>query len=129
MHLDPHTTQEIADLSMRLGDTTLRNTVGAVRDRIKAIKTKRDQKEIIQELEEIVFDLIDDKNELRLIAEAYKEKFVAQQISQGEIEYITDTIIPLLREVAAQTPGNENNAAVLDLLESLLSVKMLTVLQ
>src|SRR5260221_12252852 len=97
VNIDPHTTQEIADLSLRLGDTVARNTVSAIGDRIKAIKAKRDQRETIQELEEIIYDLIDDKNELKSIIEAYKEKFVAQQISQVEIEYITQTVIPVLK--------------------------------
>ncbi len=137
MHIDPHTAQDIADLGARLSEATVRNTAGAIRDKIKAIKTNREQRATIQELEEIIDDLIDDKHELKQIAEAYQEKFVAQQISQEEIEYITKTLIPVLRELAAQTSSDENNAAVnvvstektLDMLESLLSVEMLTVLQ
>src|SRR5690348_14228256 len=103
MHIDPHTAQDIADLGARLSEATVRNTAGAIRDKIKALKTKREQKEIIQELEEIISDLIDDKNELKQIAEAYKENFVAQQISQEEIEYITDNIIPVLKDLIEQT--------------------------
>lgn len=137
MHLDPHTAQDIADLGTRLSEATVRNTAGAIRDKVKAIKTKREQKEVIQELEEIISDLIDDKHELKQIAEAYKEEFVAQQISQEEIEYITTTLIPVLRELVAQTSGDGNSAAInavsmektLDTLEPLLSVEMLTVLQ
>src|SRR5258708_10170657 len=112
MHIDPHTAQDIADLGARLSEATVRNTAGAIRDKIKAIKTNREQRATIQELEEIIDDLIDDKHELKQIAEAYQEKFVAQQISQEEIEYITKTLIPVLRELAAQTSSDENNAAV-----------------
>jgi hypothetical protein len=137
MHLDPHTAQDIADLGTRLSEATVRNTAGAIRDKVKAIKTNREQRAQIQELEEIIDDLIDDKHELKQIAEAYQEEFVAQQISQEEIEYITETLIPVLRELVAQTSDDGNNAAAnaaglkksLDTLESLLSVEMLTVLQ
>jgi hypothetical protein len=134
VNIDPHTTQEIADLSLRLGDTVARNTVSAIGDRIKAIKAKRDQRETIQELEEIIYDLIDDKNELKSIIEAYKEKFVAQQISQENIEYITNNLIPVLKELI-EASSDENNAAAanmektLDVLTSILSVETLTVLQ
>lgn len=134
MNIDPHTTQEIADLSLRLGDTVARNTVSAIGDRIKAIKAKRDQRETIQELEEIIYDLIDDKNELKSIIEAYKEKFVAQRISQENIEYITNNLIPVLKELI-EASSDENNAAAanmdktLDVLTSVLSVETLTVLQ
>lgn len=136
MHLDPHTAQDIADLGARLSEATVRNTAGAIRDKVKAIKTNREQRAQIQELEEIIDDLIDDKHELKQIAEAYQEKFVAQQISQEEIEYITQTLIPVLRELVAKTSGDGNTAAnavsmekSLDMVESLLSVEMLTVLQ
>src|SRR5260370_16722441 len=134
VHIDPHTAQDIADLGTRLSETMVRNTAGGIRDRIKALKTKREQKEIIQELEEIISDLIDDKNELKQIAEAYKEKFVAQQISQEEIEYITHTVIPVLKEVIEASDNGSSAAAAnmektLDVLTSILSVQTLTVLQ
>ncbi len=137
MHIDPHTAQDIADLGVRLSEATVRNTAGAIRDKIKAIKTNREQRGVIQELEELIRDLIDDKAELEQIARAYKDKFIAQQISQEDIEYITETVIPILKELIAQTPSNETNAAVsvasmektLDILESILSVEMFTVLQ
>lgn len=134
MNIDPHMTQGLEDLTIRLGEAVARNTAGVLHDKIKAIKTNRNQKAQIQELEDIIDDLIDDKKELREIAKAYQEKFVAQQISQEEIKYITDTVIPLLRKLVE---SDKNSAAAnardikqtLDILESLLSVEMLTVLQ
>ena len=45
MQIDPHTAQGIVDLSIRLSEVTIRNTSGAIRDKIKASKTKREQKE------------------------------------------------------------------------------------
>lgn len=138
MQIDPHTAQGIVDLSIRLSEVTIRNTSGAIRDKIKASKTKREQKEVIQELEEIIDDLIEDKRELRQIAEAYNEEFVAQHISQKEITYIIDNIIPVLENLIEHTPVQENSVAAvnaanmektLDTLKSILSVETLTVLQ
>ncbi len=136
MHIDPHTAQDIADLGTRLSETMVRNTASAVSDKIKAIKAKRDQRAAIEELEEIVYDLIDDKKELKRIADAYQEKFVAQQISQEEIEYITKSIIPVLKKLIEQASSDENSALAaanmektLDVLTPLLSVQTLTVLQ
>jgi len=136
VHIDPHTAQDIADLGTRLSETMVRNTASAVSDKIKAIKAKRDQRAAIEELEEIVYDLIDDKKELKRIADAYQEKFVAQQISQEEIEYITKSIIPVLKKLIEQASSDENSALAaanmektLDVLTPLLSVQTLTVLQ
>lgn len=139
MTIDPDTSQGIADLTIRLSEATIRNTTVAVRDKVKKIKTKREQKEIIQELEYIIEELIEDKTELRQIAEAYNDEFVAQHISQEDIKYITETVIPILKDLIAQASSDPNNAInaadaanlekTLDIIESVLSVKMLTVLQ
>lgn len=134
MHIDPHMAQDIADLGVRLSDTVARNTFSAIGGKIKAIKTKSDDRTKIQELEGIIYDLIDDKQELEQIAKAYKEKFIAQQISQENIEYITKNIIPALKRlIEASGDGNGVAAAnmekTLDILKSILSVETLTVLQ
>lgn len=135
MNVDPHAAQQIADLGIRLGDTVLRNTAGAIANRIQTAKAKRSDKETINELEEIINSLISDKNELVQIAEAYKQEFVAQQISQEDIEYITDSFIPVLKDLIEQTSSGENSAAAanienaIEVLTPLLSVEMLTVLQ
>jgi hypothetical protein len=69
------------------------------------------------------------------IAQAYEQEFVAQQISQEDIEYITKSFIPVLKKLIEQTSSGENSAAAanienaIDVLTPLLSVEMLTVLQ
>lgn len=133
--IDPHMAQQIADLGVRLGDTVVRNTAGAIASRVQIAKAKKNDKETINELEEIINSLIADKNELAQIAEAYKQEFVAQQITQEDIEYITDSFIPVLKILIEQTSNDSNSAEAanmekaLDVLTPLLSVEMLTVLQ
>lgn len=133
MHIDPTgINSEVANLGIKLREAALRNSAGAVFDKIKSVKAKRNDKEAILELEELVHDLMDDKNELVRIAEAYKQELVAQQISQDNIEYITKSFIPRLEALIKQTSNDATAASVqqtLDGLKSLLSVEMLTVLQ
>lgn len=138
MDIDPAMTQDVIGLGSRLNDAVLRNSAGTVRKKIDTIKAKGDQREIIQELEEIIDDLIDDKNELRHIAEAYKETFIAQNISQAEIEYITGNVVPVLRKLIELGSGNPDNSTAanatnmeqtLEVLTPILSVQTLTVLQ
>ena len=126
---------QVADLTARLGETVLRNTASAISHKIQTVKAKKIDQETINELEEIINNLVADKNELVQIAQAYDQEFVAQQISQEDIEYITDSFIPVLKEVIKQTSSNENGAAAenlvrtVDGLAPLLSVEMLTILQ
>jgi hypothetical protein len=111
MNVDPLVAQEIADLGIRLGDTVLRNTASAIADRIQKAKAKKNDKETINELEEIINSLISDKNELVQIAQAFEQEFVAQQISKEDIEYITKSFIPVLKDLIEQTSSDENSAA------------------
>ncbi len=135
MNVDPQVAQQVADLGIRLGDTVLRNTAGAIADRIKTVKAKKDDKATIHELEEIISSLIADKNELVQIAQAYEQELVAQQISQEDIEYITDSFIPVLKDLIKQTSSDQSGGGAtniektIDSLKPLLSVEMLTVLQ
>src|SRR6266567_4603504 len=135
MHVDPQVAQQVAALTTRLGEAVIRNTAGVVYDKIQTVKAKKNDKETINELEEIINSLIADKNELVQIAEAYKQEFVAQQISEEDIEYITTSFIPVLKDLIEQTSSGENSAAAaniekaIDVLTPLLSVEMLTVLQ
>src|SRR6266699_2900261 len=131
MNVDP----QIAALGIRLGEAVLRNTVSAISNKIQTVKAKKNDKETINELEEIINELQADKNELVQIAQAYEQEFVAQQISQEDIEYITDSFIPVLKDLIKQTSSDENADGVtnignaIDVLTPLLSVEMLTVLQ
>jgi len=135
MHVDPQVAQQVAALTTRLGEAVIRNTAGVVYDKIQTVKAKKNDKETINELEEIINSLIADKNELVQIAQAYEQEFVAQQISQEDIEYITKSFIPVLKKLIEQTSSDENADGVtnignaIDVLTPLLSVEMLTVLQ
>ena len=135
MHVDPQVAQQIADLGIRLGEAGIRNTAGVVYDKIRTVKAKNNAQETIHELEEIISNLIFDKDELIGIAQAYKQEFVAQQISQEDIEYITDRFIPVLKDLVKQTSSDQNSVGAtnmektIDSLTPLLSVEMLTVLQ
>ncbi len=133
--IDPHVAQQITDLGVRLGETTVRNTAGVIFARIRTAKAKKNEKETINELDEIINDLIADKNELVQIAETYKQEFVAQRISSKDIEYITNSVIPVLKKLVEQISDNgtstesANMEKALEVLMPLLSVETLTVLQ
>ncbi len=123
-----------AQLGIQLTEVVVRNAAPMIFDRIRAIKSKKSDQEKISELEQIIYNLIDDKSELATIAQAYKEQLVAQQISDDDITYIVDTVVPALKELVEKTQtGNAEAARQLDegidLLTPLLSAEMLTVLQ
>jgi len=68
--------------------------------------------------------------------QAFEQELVAQRLSEDDICYIIDSVIPVLKKLIEQTAaaGGDTEAAkkmgdALDLLEPILSVETLTVLQ
>ena len=126
---------QLAELGIRLAEAAARNTAIAVTTQIRAIKAKKNDKETITELEGIINTLLSEKTELIGIAESYKQELVARQITPEEITYITENFIPRLQELLGQAPSNAtiaNTANIdqfMDIIKSLLSVEILTVLQ
>lgn len=127
----------IQTLALQLSEVAVRNTAGKIFDRIKIARTRKNNEESIAELEAIIYELIDDKAELSRIAQAFEEALVAQRISETEIDYIADTVVPLVEEFIDTSTDQsveeektmQQQQQMLDALKSLLSVETITVLQ
>jgi len=104
-----------------------------VSDKITAAKARKRDQETIAELEEIVSNLISDKNDLVRIAQAYQQELIAQRISQADVEYITANLIPILKQLAQAGAGADdadpNLESNLDAVASILSVETVNILQ
>jgi hypothetical protein len=122
---------QVVDLAVHLGEVAVRNTAGLISDRIRAAKMKREATETIAELEEIISSLIADKNEVVQIAQAFEQEFVAQRISDTDIEYITTNLLPIIEHLAqaGSQPGDMSTQETIDLIKPLLSTEVLKVLQ
>ena len=117
-NLDPNLTQ----LAINLGEVAIKNTAQTVYNKISAIKAKKDDKETINTLTEIVNDLIADKNELINISKCYENELVAQKISDEDITYITERLVPIFKSFIT-------DEAQLTAINSLLSTETLKILQ
>ena len=108
-----------------------KNSATAIIDKIKTAKTTGDQEQVIRNLEEIINDLISDKNQLIQIVQAYEEKLIMQKISDEDIEYITENIIPLLETLLQENEGEEAEKATmaLHIIKPILSKETLNILQ
>lgn len=124
-------TPEMITLGTELTAIVGRKSVEAIIDKIKAVKKKGNKDEIINSLEEIINELISDKNSLIQISQAYEEKLITQRITEMEIDYITKSIIPLLEKLIASgnTNGAEKMQESIDMIKSVLSKETFTIMQ
>lgn len=126
----------VTDLVVKTADVMIKNTTETIFNRIDAAKGNHDKEKTILALEEIIKDLLDDKNKLNQIIRQYEELLAIQKLSDKNIDYITENIVPLLSQVLESdivTKDNEEKAEeinkVINLLNPLLSVETLTILQ
>ncbi len=84
--------QIVAQLAANLVEAATRNTASIITNKIAAIKAKKNDKEAIGELEEIISELLSDKAEIQRIAQSYEQELVSQRITEKDIKYITDNL-------------------------------------
>ena len=111
-------------LAANLVEATARNSASIISNKIKASKAKKDNKETINELEEIISDLLADKAEIQRIAQAYEQELVSQKITDDDIKYITDNLLPILVNFVP-----EKDKDIIEQLKKILSVESLTIMQ
>jgi len=121
---------EVQELAISLAGYALRNTAQGISDRIKGLKASNNANETINGLEQLVNDLISDKNDLTRIAQAYQAELVAQRLSSGDVQYITETVVPLIEKLVASS-ANEDSASgqSMEVIKPLLSIESVNVLQ
>ncbi|MFT4187990.1 MAG: hypothetical protein QM621_05360 [Aeromicrobium sp.] len=118
---------EMQQMAMNLTEALVRNTASSVSDKVAALKQRGKDRETINGLEELVNDLIADKAEIARIAQTYQEELVAQRISPEDIEYITKTVVPLIKKFASI--NGEDQTDLIETVSSLISAETVNVLQ
>lgn len=90
--MDPVLQQAGVDLAA----IAAKNTASSIFDRVRAARARRETDETIGELEAVVNDLIADKLELQRVAEVYREAVAAQTISDEDLAFIAEHLVPIL---------------------------------
>lgn len=106
----------------------IQNTASIVATKVQSAKAQKDSKQTIDQLSEIINDLVADNSQLQSAAQAYKQELVAQQITDEDIKFITETVLPLLESMSkfAEKPIPEDT---MEAIKGLISPEMLNVLQ
>lgn len=116
--------QIITQLGANLVEATARNSASAISTKIKTSKANKEAKQTINELEEIIYDLLSDKAEIQGIAQAYEQELVSQKITEDDIKYITENLLPILIDFVP-----EQDKAQVEQIKKILSVESLTIMQ
>lgn len=128
----------ISELIAKTGEVAIRNTASFIYGKIQAVKAGNDDKKAMSELEELIRNLLDDKNDLLNVIKVYEEEFAAQKLNAEDLKSVEKTVLPALKEFGekmAMTQIDEEakkTREFIEMLESLkplLSTNVLSVLQ
>lgn len=119
---------ELTQLATQLAQAVAKNAAGAVFSKITAMRARKLDQDVMNELVELVNDLIADKNELIAIAQGFEQELVAQQISDGDLTYITTKLMPLVEQFAVLA-DDEKSAEMVDIVKGLVTKETMTILQ
>lgn len=122
---------ESLKLGMELASYVGKNSVQSIKDRIRKAKTKGNQEETINELDEIISELIQDKSELITLAQAYDEQLMMRKISDDEVEYITESIVPIIEKLVEKSDDMDGVMVneMMEIVKPLLSKDTFNILQ
>lgn len=84
--------EQLIALGMSLAEVISRNTISFVGDKMKLAKDKKDLESQSLAYTEIINNLLQDKEELTLIAREYKQAYEQITISDKDIEYLHNTL-------------------------------------
>ena len=118
----------LGELTTQAATILMQNTASIVAEKVQSIKAKRNDKEAVAELTEIINDLVEKNAQLQSLAQAYKQELVAQQITEEDIEYITEMLMPLVEKMlaASEKPVPQST---FDVMKELLSKETFNVMQ
>lgn len=108
--------------------SSLTNAASTIYDRVRVAKKKTNKEEAIRELEQIINDLIDEKQELYRTIQIYQEELIMKKISNEDVEYITQKIVPLLEDLLIEN-STDDPMDNFEILKSLLSQETFKILQ
>lgn len=105
-------------------------TVEKVTNKITQIKSNHDLKKQITDYEQLVNDLLDNKNKLELTARNYKERLEQVTISDSDIESLHNTVSTVLKIIKPLSQsGEQEDEKSIDIVLDLLNSDTLKTLQ
>lgn len=125
--MDAMYSQPLIEMGMSLTELAIKGTATAVTNRIKTIKDEKNAEKIRGIYDEIVNELLAERDEAVRIAQAYKAEIERIIISDEDIEHLHSTVSRLLDLIKQLSPGTPVES--LEVFRDLISVDTLKTMQ
>ena len=126
------------EIGASLTALALKGTVSAVSAKIKAMKMEKDVDSIRNRYEEIINEILSEREEAIRIAQMYKSELERYEISDEDIQHLHSTISRMLRIASQMSPASSGTAGgqmlrgpinTLEQIQELISIDTLKAMQ
>ncbi|MFI3791395.1 hypothetical protein VBG87_01375 [Streptococcus uberis] len=101
---------ELVSLGTSLGELAIKSTISAITQKIKTVKTSKDISEVRKVYDEVVSELINERQEAIRIAQSYQSELEKVQISDEDIDHLHNTVNRIIEIISnAQTNSIDSN--------------------
>ncbi|MCQ1530065.1 hypothetical protein [Lutispora saccharofermentans] len=105
--MDEMTIKVLAEMGANLTNLAVKGTVSAVSNKIKSIKMEKDVEIIKNKYDEIINELLSEREEAVRIAQVYKTELERYEISDDDIMHLHNTVervLEILKKMVPTTP-------------------------
>lgn len=110
--MEPYITEALVKAGIELGTLTFKGTTTLVNSKIQSLKEERNADKLRNTYDEIVNELLSEREQAIRIAQAYKEEYEKVHIDDKDIEYLHNTlerVISLLSSFTNVEDGKEDS--------------------
>ncbi|MEG2868923.1 MAG: hypothetical protein RR894_14380 [Terrisporobacter sp.] len=126
--MDTSTVNILAKMGTDLATLAVKGTTTAIHGKIESIKREKNIETVRNTYDEIINQLLSEREEAILIAQAYKEEFDKVVISDGDIEHLHNTVTKILEILKYMSP-QDGRIDSFEQLKELISVDTLKTMQ
>lgn len=105
-------TTELATLGVNLAEMAVKGTVTAISTKVRAIKEEKNAEKIRNTYDEIVNELLSEREEAIRIAQAYKSELEKVVISDEDIQHLHNTVANILKIITDMQIANAERVGV-----------------
>jgi len=117
----------LAETGINLTALAVKGTVSAVATKIKALKAEKDLEVVKNKYDELINELLSEREEAIRIAQLYKSEVDRLEISDEDIVHLNKTISQVISVLTKMAPGV--NVEAISPLQSLITVDTLKAMQ
>ena len=127
--MDATTINILSEMATNLTSLAVKGTVTAIHSKIESVKSEKNEDTLRATYDEIINELLSEREQTIRIAQAYKEELDRVYISDEDINHLHNTVSKVLDIIKGLSPQKEDVLSNIEPLKDLISVDTLKTMQ